>query len=260
MRIFFKTLCFVAAFAFQSSAMASVASIRLEFPPTAPLEAGKTVHVIAHLSRVRDGAPVTLADLKTAHTKKLHLLIIDPTLTDYHHLHPVAEGKPGDYGFDFTPQKNARYRVFADVLPVATGKQEYVEADIGTGSVTPTVIDRTETSVANIAGYHFILTLDAPLKTGEAAMASIAVSRDGKPVTTLEPVMGAFAHMVGFGEDHQSVLHVHPMGEGPATNAALGGPDLQFYIEPHAVGFVKLFAQVRIDGKDIFAPFGLIVH
>ena len=68
-----------------------------------------------------------------------------PRALPYHHLHPVAEGKAGEYGFDFTPRTNARYRIFADVSPVATGKQEYVQADFGTVATAPAAIDRTET-------------------------------------------------------------------------------------------------------------------
>ena len=257
MRACFMMSIFTLLLVFQSPAMA--ATMRLELTPAAPLEAGKTVHVVAKLSRISDGTSVTLADLKMVHTKKIHLLVIDPALSDYHHLHPVAEGKAGEYGFDFTPRTNARYRIFADVSPVATGKQEYVQADFGTVATAPAAIDRTETSVAEVDGYRFALALDSPLKAGEATMASIAVTRDGKPVTTLQPVMGAFAHVVAFGEDHQSVLHVHPMGAEPNTESARGGPNLQFHIEPHAAGFIKLFAQVRIDGKDLFAPFGVMV-
>jgi len=90
-------------------------------------------------------------------------------------------------------------------------------------------------------------------------MGNVVVTKGGQPFTGLEPVMGAFAHVVGFTEDYNSVLHVHPMGKEPTSDAERGGPKLEFHIEPEKTGFVKLFAQVRIDGKDIFAPFGITV-
>ena len=34
---------------------------------------------------------------------------------------------------------------------------------------------------------------------------------------------------------------------------------LDFHIEPTKPGFLKLFAQVRVDGRDIFLPFGVDV-
>jgi hypothetical protein len=50
------------------------------------------------------------------------------------------------------------------------------------------------------------------------------------------------------------------MGKEPKTESERGGPQLDFHIEPHKKGYIKLFVQVKVDGKDIFAPFGLNVE
>lgn len=234
-------------------------AVKLALAPAAPFEAGKTTQVTAKLSAVVDGNPLTLDDLKEAHTKKLHLLIIDPSLTDYHHIHPVAGKNSGEYVFSFTPLKNDGYRVWADVIPVATGKQEYVRTDMGSPAKDKANIDKASSMTATVEGYTFTLALDGEPKADSPVMGNITVAKDGQPFTQLEPVMGAFAHVVGFTEDYNSVLHVHPMGKEPTSDTERGGPKLEFHIEPEKAGFVKLFAQVRIDGKDIFAPFGIIV-
>ena len=90
-------------------------------------------------------------------------------------------------------------------------------------------------------------------------MSTVSISKDGQAVNVLEPVMGAFAHMVGFYEDYESIAHIHPMGAEPTENTERGGPTLQFHIEPEQAGYLKLFAQVQIDGKQIFAPFSILV-
>ncbi len=240
-------------------AMATQNTVKLALEPAAPLGAGKTTQVTVKLNAVADGKPLTLDDLKEAHTKKLHLLVVDPTLTDYHHIHPVAGEKPGEYVFDFTPLKNGSYRVWADVIPVATGKQEYVQTDMGTPAKEKANIDKATSMMATVDGYTFTLALDGEPKAGSPVMGNVTVTKDGQPFTGLEPVMGAFAHVVGFTEDYNSVLHVHPMGKEPTSDAERGGPKLEFHIEPEKAGFVKLFTQVRIGGKDIFAPFGITV-
>lgn len=240
-------------------AMVAQNTVKLALEPAAPLEAGKTTQVIVRLNAVAGDKPLTLGDLKEAHTKKLHLLIVDPTLTDYHHVHPVAGKNPGEYVFDFTPFKNDSYRVWADVIPIATGKQEYVQTDMGTPAKERAVVDKATNMTATVDGYTFTLTLDGDPKAGSPVMGSVVVTKGGQPFTGLEPVMGAFAHVVGFTEDYNSVLHVHPMGKEPTSDAERGGPKLEFHIEPEKAGFVKLFAQVRIDGKDTFAPFGVTV-
>jgi hypothetical protein len=83
---------------------------------------------------------------------------------------------------------------------------------------------------------------------------------DGQEFSKLEPVMGAFAHMVAFPADLGSVTHVHPMGPEPKTAADRGGPDLTFHVEPDKPGFQKFFLQTQIGGKDKFAAFGLNVE
>jgi len=72
--------------------------------------------------------------------------------------------------------------------------------------------------------------------------------------------MAAYAHIVGFSEDLKSVIHVHPMGIEPAKDTDRGGPELDFHLEPSSPGFVKLFAQVKLNGKELFIPFGINIE
>lgn len=234
-------------------------SVKLELKPASAFTVGKTTQVTLKLVNAADRKPISLDDLKEAHTKKLHLLVIDPPLTDYHHIHPVAGKNAGEFVFDFTPKKNDNYRVWADVIPVTTGKQEYVMADMGSAAKDKAAINKATSMTSTVDGYTFTLALDSEPKAGSAVMGNITVTKDGKPFTQLEPVMGAFAHVVGFTEDYNSVMHIHPMGKEPTSDTERGGPKLEFHIEPEKAGFVKMFAQVKIGGKDVFAPFGIIV-
>ena len=90
----------------------------------APLRVG--VKINAHLILTnRRGGSITFDQLREVHTRRIHLLIIDGSLTDYHHEHPVPSNVPGRYDFSFTPQKPGAYRVWADVQPVETDIQEF---------------------------------------------------------------------------------------------------------------------------------------
>jgi hypothetical protein len=234
-------------------------TLKAEIISPATLQIGKPNSITLRLTRTTDAAPVTLADLQEVHTRKLHLLIIDPTLTDYHHVHPEPTATPGVYRFTFIPNQSA-YRVWADVLPTASGKQEYVITDLGKSEGTAAKPAATLNTTQQVGGYTFQLTLDGPLQVGKATMAKVTVTDSkGQPVRTLEPVMGAFGHIVGFSENFQSVAHIHPMGAEPKTETARGGPVLDLHIEPQAPGYLKLFVQTRINGKDLFAPFGVTV-
>ena len=190
----------------------------------------------------------------------MHLLIIDPSLSDYHHAHPEPGSKPGTYTFTLTPKKAGEYQVFADLLPTATQQQQYVSVRF-TVAGTPSAMEKTVNSTATVAGYSFALqVVDGKITAGQPGMARLTVTgADGQPVAKLEPVMGAFAHMVGFNENRSEIAHIHPMGKEPATAEERGGPTLEFHINFATSGYKKLFAQVQIDGKPIFAPFGIIV-
>jgi hypothetical protein len=223
------------------------------------LEQGKPSYVGFRLTK-DNGDALFPSDLREVHTQKIHLLIVDPSLEDYQHEHPEPYLSPGMYGFAFTPQTSHDYRVWVDITPVG-GSQQFAMLDLqGTENCTTPCIEKKMNNEVVVDGYRFALKLP-PLRVGEAAMGTVTVAdKDGKPVTALEPVLGAFAHIVGFYDDNVTVAHMHPMGAEPKDANDRGGPVLTFHAEPSRAGYLKLFAQVKIDGKTIFAPFGVEVQ
>lgn len=85
-------------------ATVSEATITASVTTKAPLQIGQKIEVILRLAN-KDGSPVLLSDLEEAHTKKLHLLIIDRSLTDYHHEHPQQRKHRGNI-HSASPRKN----------------------------------------------------------------------------------------------------------------------------------------------------------
>ncbi len=234
------------------------ASVKAANPPWVAGQAATALLTLTDAS----GKPVAFADLELAHTKKIHLLLIDPSLTDYHHEHPVATDKPGEYSFNFKPLHGGTYTVFADLHPVASGMQEYDKTEIMVEGDKAS-LDETSGTVATVDGYRFELSTEAGavLRVGEATLAKVKVTKpDGQPANVLEPLMGAFAHGVGFPSDLSGVVHVHPMGTEPDNAADRGGPELMFHIVPQQAGYMKFFVQVQIDGRDRFAGFGFKVE
>jgi len=240
---------------------ASQATVKSEILPVEKRTAGKSVATVVRLTG-SDGKPMTLDQLEVAHTEKIHLLVIDQSVTDYHHLHPKAGDKPGEYRFDFAPKFGGTYHIWADLVPKATGKQEYAKTTVKVDGPAATPNTSVNTT-AEVDGYRFELTTenDAPLQAGKSTLVKVKVTGpDGRGFSKLEPVMGAFAHMVAFPSDLASVTHVHPMGAEPKTASERGGPDLSFHVEGDKPGFHKFFLQVQIGGKDKFAALGLKVE
>ena len=227
---------------------------------TQPLVIGQKAEVTLVLKK-QNGSPVTLNDLQEAHTEKIHVLIIDPTLTDYHHEHPVPGSAPGEYRLSFTPQKAGAYRMWADLVAADTGKQEYVIADLGGRPSVGEIPNRTPSLTTTVEGLTYTVTFDGPLKADAATMGTLTIKDvTGAVFPALEPIMGAYAHLVGFSEDFKTIAHIHPMGEEPKNSSDRGVGELKFHIEPETAGLVRLFAQVQIGGQSKFAPFTLKVE
>ncbi|MGB7160064.1 MAG: hypothetical protein WBD40_18500 [Tepidisphaeraceae bacterium] len=239
-------------------------SMTLRAIPDAPLTPGQPARVTVRLARI-DGSPVRDAtDLIVMHTQRVHLLIVDRSLLDYHHEHPTPTQTPGEYTFTFTPRRPGPYRVWADVVPVASAVQEFVVADIPGQGDGEELADR-ETRLSDVVdGLRYELKLDTkgqPLRVGEEVLGRVTVTdRDGKPFNQLEPVMGAFAHLVGFVEDYRTVVHLHPLGIEPTIPTHRGGPTIIFRYYPSKPGFVRFYCQVNVNDSAKFARFGVTVE
>ena len=226
-----------------------------------PLQVGVKAEARLYLTTIY-GQPVLPTDLREVHTQKIHLLIVDHSLSDYHHEHPVPGKTSGEYTFSFIPKKPGPYRVWADVQPYLTGIQEFAAAEITARTTGEELTDTKESLTASVDGFRYSLTFEAhPIKAGESVTGKLRITQvDGTPVSKLEPIMGAFAHLVAFHSNAKTVLHIHPKGARPLTCEDRGGPELEFQFYSPKPGFFRLFSQTQVAGEQEFAPFGLVVQ
>lgn len=239
-------------------------TIRMTATSSAPAEAGKKIAVKVRLEKA-DKSPVLHQDLMVMHTQPIHLLIEEPGLGDYHHEHPVATNTPGEFEFSFTPNKTGPYRIWADIVPMATGIQELPFVDLPSLGKATAIEDKSNRFTSSTDGYQFVLSFadgnHIPAKAGQARKIGISVTDpEGKPVTTLEPVMNAFSHLVGFYDDYRTVVHLHPLGGDVLDQKLRGGPVMAFILYAPKPGFIRLYCQVSIGGRMLFAPFNVNVE
>lgn len=241
-------------------ASTTVATTKVSVTTTEPLIVGKEATAMVKLTKP-DGSPMLLSDLKEAHTEKIHLLINDTSLSDYHHEHPVASTTPGEYTFNFTPSKPGPYRVWADLVPIVTDAQEYAIADIAAPTKGGPITNRNTSTTSEVDGLKYAVTFESPLKSGKAVLGKLTITKpDGSPFNELEPVMGAYSHIVGFSEDFQTIAHIHPMGAEPTKPTDRGAGELEFHLMPAKPGLMRLYSQIRVNGEDKFAPFTLEIQ
>lgn len=102
----------------------------------------------------------------------------------------------------------------------------------------------------------FALTPEDEVRIGHPVRMSLNVAgAEG----TLEPYLGAFAHIVGFNTGASRMAHAHPLGEEPSGADDRAGPDLSFEVSFETSGVHRLFIEVRHDGGIVRAPFTVVV-
>jgi hypothetical protein len=220
--------------------------------------AGSPVTVTLHVKDMMGSGAMGPARFQTVHEHKLHVLIVDPSLSDYSHVHPEALPTEGDWRFSFTPKHDRPYRLWLDATPVG-GKQYYSMVTINEAAARVPV-ERTLSTHAQSGDIEATLSFAQPPVAGGMASGRIELRRGGRPLAALEPVMGTYGHIVGLDADWQGIAHVHPMGPEPHAAGDRGGPSLSFHLEPKQAGFLKLHVQVRVDGRDVYLPFGIEVR
>ena len=201
------------------------------------------------------GKPVGPADLLAQHTRKLHLLVVDPTLHDYQHIHPEPGTTDGEWTFAVTPRLAGTYRVFADFVPVPTGRSLYAGADLRVTGEAASDTTRIFSRDAEVDGYLFKLTPDAPIRAGKVANLAFTVTRADGGAVPMEPVMAAYAHLVAFDQGQSGFAHLHPneLSLTPPPDAT--HPRLTFKITIPTSGVYVIWAQVKLAGREVFAPF-----
>ena len=237
------------------SEMRSPVSLSLH---SAPAKAGEPLQFTVEL-RSSSGKPVGPADLLVVHTRKLHLLVVDPTLADYQHLHPKPGSKTGEWVSAFTPKSGGVYRIFADFTPAATGRGLYAGTDLivqgAPGTGLPGLQDRPDSNTATLANCDFTLEHTTPVRARQATALTLHLRRqDGAPIE-LGLVMGTFAHLVAFDETRSGFAHLHPDESDLTRTPDPLSPRLGFKVTlPHSGRYV-IWAQLNLEGHECFVLF-----
>lgn len=206
------------------------------------------------------GRGIAYEDIVVSHTERIHLIAVDPSLTDYQHLHPQPAGAPGHYQFQLTPTKSGNYNVYLDFISLLSQRRVLAKSEFGVAGEADVASIQKNTSVI-LNGYVFELKTPGKgsFPSGEESQLELKV-RPHKEGDVLEfgLVMGAYAHLVVFDEAGSGFAHLHPQNpfidEQDPTN-----PDLRFSFFPGDPGKYRLWAQLMIDGEERFIPFDLEV-
>jgi hypothetical protein len=187
-----------------------------------------------------DGQPVTAYDVE--HEKQLHLIAVRRDFAGFQHVHPVlASDGTWTTDLDLT---GGQWRLFAEFK--ATGADPLtLGADLAVGGHYEPETLSVESRTAWVDGYT--VTLDGDLDAGADAELTLSVSRNGEPVTDLQPYLGAYGHLVALRRGDLAYLHVHPDGT-PGDGSTEPGPDVVFYAAVPSAGTYHLYLDFKHHG------------
>ncbi|MEV4370743.1 hypothetical protein AB0J71_27000 [Nonomuraea sp. NPDC049637] len=200
--------------------------------PLTPIETGKATDFRFAVTGP-DGRPVT--EYQVEHDKKLHFIVVSRDLATFLHLHPEMT-PDGIWSVGLTLPAAGAYRAFADFAPIG-GEKLTLGADLqAAGDYRPKPLP--EASRSSKVG-DYTVSLDGDLVPGRASKLTLSVSKNGEPVTDLQPYLGAYGHLVALRAGDLAYLHVHP------EQGEKAGPQITFYAEVPSIGDYRLFLDFK---------------
>jgi hypothetical protein len=198
-----------------------------------------------------DGEAVT--EFETEHDKELHLIVVRTDGARFRHVHPKMSAD-GVWSVPWTWDAAGSYRVFTDFVPTASGENLTLSRTVDVaGRFAPepaTAVSASDTT----DGYTATLTGDLSASGDSTLIATI--TKDGEPVTDLQPYLGAYGHLVALRDGDLAYLHVHPEGDEPAPGS-VSGPDVTFMTQAPTPGRYLLYLDFKVGGEVRTAHFVL---
>jgi hypothetical protein len=200
---------------------------------------------------VRAGEPATLAfrilgpdgravrdgyDVESE--RELHLIVVRRDATGFQHLHP-RRAPDGTWATPLKLAAPGSYRVLADFTIDGVRRTLGVELQVP-GTVVPA--DPPPEIRRSTAVDGFSVTRDpGVLRPGRESTLRFRVGRAGRPVSDLQPYLGARGHLVALREGDLAYLHVHPEDDA-------GDGEIPFRATFPSAGRYHLFLQFRTGG------------
>jgi putative copper resistance protein D len=220
---------------------------------------------------IEDGNGRPLQGLAVHHDRILHVVIISEDLNIFAHIHPEDIGpittamvKKATFPVRYVFPKAGRYLIGFDF---AASDALYSKQVVLTVSGGPRM-GRQKVDLSRSKDFgHYRVTLSTPpegIKVGEETALVYRIEKDGKPVTDLQPYLGAPMHLSVVRADLAQFMHIHGVLPGEththddhmhAMPPERFGPKIEADVVFPDKGVYKIFSQVQHQGKVLLFDF-----
>ena len=184
-----------------------------------------------------DGAPET--SYQQTHTMDLHLVVVRRDLSTFQHVHPTRAAD-GTWSVPLDLDAGV-YRVLADFRPTGADHPLVLGADLLVPGEREPVDPPAPRAISTTTDGYTVALHGTPVAGRESDLV-LSVSKGGRAVTTLQPYLGAYGHLVALRTADLAYLNIHPAG---AADDDTGGPDIAFATTFPTAGTYRLFLDFR---------------
>jgi putative copper export protein len=242
-------------------------TLRIE-TDSAEIVAGTPVLITARLEDQK-GRPIR--GMLVHHERLLHAVIIGSDLRTFAHIHPEDLGpitgemlNKATFPLRFTFPKAGAYLLGID-FATQDGLYSKTAMLMVAGRPKMGAPSMYASRQKDFGAYHMTLVLfPKRIHAGEETALHFRIAKRGKPVTGLEPYLGAPMHLAVARSDLTQFIHAHGyspgdlhmrLGHREAAPSERYGPEIDADITFPASGVYKIFCEVRHEGKVLLFDF-----
>jgi hypothetical protein len=193
----------------------------------------------------------------------MHLIIVSRDLGYFAHVHPQAAA-PGEWTIRHTFPAAGEYILYDEFALEGRGDETHrFELEVGEGGGADAQLT-ADLGPKQSGGYLVQIEPQGEIRAGQTGNFVLTVSRDGRPVTDLEPYLGAASHVVVLDERASAFAHEHAVAGITPPGGEMGGamekeadmepppsfgPNLAFSHRFEQPGLYKVWSQFKHGGE-----------
>lgn len=200
---------------------------------------------------IHDAEGSMLADFEVVHEQKVHLIIVRDGLDQFAHLHPEVAAA-GGLTARYTFPTGGTYRLYADHQPKGKARAVAI-AELRVTGDTPVAATLIRSAPGKVTGDGIKAQVAIRKEAGVENMTRIQFDLfddADRPLSELQPYMGAMGHLVVLSSNGKEYVHAHPADEKQTTGSVVA-------FEAHFMkpGLYKGWAQFSWRNETRVIPF-----
>ena len=227
--------------------------VALEVSSPAPTGAGKSTLTFQMIDTAQNKL-ISESDLSLSHEAKLHMMIYDPSLKEFQHVHPqMTSAGNATWNVEVNFQVNGNYWVWVQGELASSGESFSASNRMLVTGAKPAWPETALLDLRSGEDSNSIVTLGSTtLRAGKMAMLNMVFSHKDGTSPVITPYLGAVAHVVATSSDGDVLIHVHPMA-GSSANVGM------LHVSFQEAGFYRLWIQFIDNGVLKTVPLSLEV-